>query len=252
MPPQTLPNLYTLPADVMDYLGTEATELRLDDHRFSSGQQVRCLADTAQGSTSLSVTALLFPILRGTTLNFDGGNMPAVVPVVLSATAPTGSVSLTVFPLTSQVNQDASARDSGVNAALAARLPKACNYGTSRVKLYCCSRYQDSDLATCWSANRWATALAAQWLCRRAGQPAPKSVDADCEEALEEMKQVNVGMLRIEDIGTRTAAWPFLVNTTVDIGYDVHKVRVEQSISDMIPVLYPQYVDWSDALWVEW
>lgn len=248
MPPLTLPNLYCLPADVMDYLSTEGVELRLDDHRFATGQQVRCVTDTAAGATSLPVTALSFPLLRGTTLNFDGGNMAAVVPVVLNATAPAGSVSLTVVPLTAAVNQDASARDSGVNAALAARLPKACAYATSQVKLYCCGRYDDSQLVNCWSANRWATALGARWLCRRAGSGAPASVEKDCEEALDEMNRVNGGQLRLEDIGTRTSGWPFLSNISVDVGYYVHKSRVELSISEGTPVQYPQYVDWNDSL----
>ncbi len=249
--PLTLPNLYCLPADVMDLLSSEGVDLRLDDHHFASGQQVRCVADAAAGATALSVVPLSYPLLKGTSLNFDGGGMAAVVPVTVATTAPTGSVFLTVAALSAGVNADASARDSGVNAALAARLPKACSYGTAQVKLYCCGRYDDSQLARTWSANRWATALAARWLCRRGASPAPESVEKDAEEALDEMRQVNAGQLRVEDIGTRTAAWPFYSNVTVDIGYSVHKVRVERTISEGTSVQYPQYVDWNDSLGVE-
>lgn len=249
--PAPLPNLYCTPADLYDYLSTEGVELRLDDHRLGTGQVVQVLEDVPLLATTVPVTALLFPILKGDTLHFDGGGTERVVDATLTSTAQKGDVSLAVVALTAPLDQYAQARDSGVNTALGVRLVKACQYGTSRVKLYCTSKYDDSVLVQSWSVNRWAVALAGQWLTRRGGQPSPASVEADAEEALEEMKQVSCGMLRIEDIPTRTAGWPFLSNVTLDISYDWHKVRVETGESEATPTQYAQFIAWNEAVWLE-
>jgi hypothetical protein len=247
----TLPNVYCSPQDVFDYLGTEGGQLRLDDHRLASGQQITLTAAASAGDGSLAVEPLARPLLAGTVLEFDGGGLAAVVEVTLAATARTGDASLSVQPLASALPALASAADSGVNLALAARLVKACRYGTSQVKLYACGRYDDADLASCWSANRWATALAARWLCKRQALACPQGVAEDAEEALDELKQVNAGLLRLEDVPTRTAGWPFLSNVTIDLGYDYARVRVEQPLSELTPTQYPQKVDWNSALWFE-
>jgi hypothetical protein len=252
MPLVNLPNLYCAPADIYDTLSTEGGQLRLDDHSLATGNLILATAAAAQGSTAIPCAALAQPLLAGTTLEFDGGGMPAVVEAVLSATAQIGATTLTVNALPNAIANQAQAFDSGVNVALAQRLVKACQYGTSQVKLYCCSRYNDSDLATAWSPNRWATALGARWLCSRRGQSPPKGVADQAEEALDEMKAVRVGMLDIEDIGTRTAGWPFISNVTVDIGYTYTKVRVEQPTSEGTPTQYGQFVDWNSALFLEY
>lgn len=245
-------NLYTQPADVMDWLGVDGTQLRLDDSLKGTGQKIQATATAAILATSLSITALAYPLLKGTVLEFSGAGMPAVSEVTLTATMPVGSTSLTVSALAAEIPVLADATDAGVNLALAARLVKACNYGTSQVKLYCCSRYNDSDLQTCWSANRWSTIAAAKWLCTRRAQGCPQSILADWEEALDEMKMVRTGALQLEDIGTRTAGWPFLTNVTVDIGWTVAKTRVEQQISEHTPTQYGQWIDWNSALLLEW
>jgi hypothetical protein len=197
------------------------------------------------------VQALQYPLLRGTVLQFDGGGMAAVVQVTLSAVAPTGSTSLSVTPLSADVSATSFANDSGVNVATAQRLVKGCQYGTSQVKLYCASRYDDNQLVQCWSVNRWATIAAAKWVCQRRSQACPIGLKEDWEEALEEMKQVKVGMLQLEDVGTRTSAWPFISNVTINIGYDFTRARVEMPLSELTPTQYPQHVDWNSLLWVE-
>lgn len=252
MPPVTLPNLYCLPSDVYDYLGTEGAQLRQDDHDLATGQVMTVQSAAAQGATSLSIDPLQYPLLPGTTLEFDGGGMSAVVEAVLTTLAVAGATSLSVAALPQQINQYAQARDSGVNVALAARLVKACNYATAQVKLYCCGRYDDSQLALSWSVNRWATNLGAKWMCRRRGGVTPKGVEEDAKEALEEMKYVQRGMLNIEDIGTRTAGWPFISNVSIQVGYDYAKLRVEQALSEPTPTQYGQYIDWNAALWIEY
>jgi hypothetical protein len=247
-----LPNLYCNPQDVFDWLGTEGVQLRLDDENLATGQQIAVTANASAGATSLAVTALSFPLLPGTVLEFNGGNMPvAPSEAVLTAVGKVGDTTLTVAALTNAVNVYATARDSGVNYALGQRLVKGCKYGTSRVKLYCSGRYQDSDLATCWSANRWATTFAAQWLCRRRAQPCPKSIEEDAKDALTEMMMVQSGKLQLEDIGTRTAGWPFLSNLAININYDYARLRVEPPLSEPTPTQYAQWIDWNSALYLE-
>jgi hypothetical protein len=257
MAPNALPNLYCSPNDIFDNLGSEGVQLRLDDHNQASGQVLQVTAATAVGGTSISITALIRPLLAGTVLEFDGGGMPALVQAVLTATAPIGSTSITVSPLVdgngvaTQVFQYAQATDSGVNLALAQRLIKGCIYGTSQVQLYCLNRYNDSDLKTAFEPNRWATALASRWVSSRRGQSPPTGVVEQADEALDELRQVRVGMLSIPGIGTRSAGWPFLSNFSLDIGYDYNKLRVEPQLSEGTPTQYPQHIDYNAALFLE-
>ncbi len=252
MPPQTLPNLYCVPSDLFDLLGVEAVQLRLDDPQVGTGQTITVTQDALQAATALSIAPLIYPLLRGTTLELLGAGTNPVTEVVLSATAQVGATSLSIGAAPGPILANSSAKDFGVNLATAARLAKACTYGTTRVKLWCCAKYQDSDLATCWSANRWAAAEAALWLCRRRGNPAPSAVEGEIKDARDEMKLVNGGQLRIEDIGTRNPAWPFISNVTVDIRYDIAKVRAQPGISEGTPTIYPQIVDWDDILSLNW
>jgi hypothetical protein len=161
-------------------------------------------------------------------------------------------MSLTVSPLLAQIDALATANDSGVNLAMAQRLVKACQYGTAQVKLYCCGRYDDSALVQSWSCNRWATALASKWICKRRAQSCPKGIAEDAKEAIDEMKAVQLGMLSIEDIGTRTSGWPFISNFSMDLRYDYNRVRVEPQLSEGTPTGYPQFVDWNAGLFLEY
>jgi hypothetical protein len=65
------------------------------------------------------------------------------------------------------------------------------------------------------------------------------------------MKQVRIGMLSIEDIGTRNSGWPFISNVSMNIGYDYNKVRVEPQLSEGTPTGYGQFIDWNAALSLE-
>lgn len=253
MPPQALPNLYCAPSDVFDLLGAAGTQLRLDDSLDASGQRVVVTgADLAAGATSVPVVPLLFPLLRGSVLEFEGSGDAAAVEARLAAVAPTGSTALAVSPLPAALNAGSAARDSGVNLAAAARLAKGCAYGTERVKVHCCHKYQDADLATSRSANRWATAFGALWVCRRRGNPPPAAVKDEADEALQEMRAVSAGHLLLPDVGTRNPQWPFFSNVTVELRYDVAKVRVQQNISERSPTTYPQWPDWDSILFLDW
>lgn len=240
-----LPNLYCLPSDVFDLLGTAGTQARLDDGLSASGQQVVVTADAVQGAVSLSVAPLIFPLLKGSVLEFSGGGMAANVEVQLSAVAQTGSLTLAVSALPAAVNNQAAALDSGVNLAQAARLTKACSYGTAAVKQRLTNRYDDSQLATAWSVNRWATAEAALWVCRRRGNPPPASVKDEVDEARATMREIQFGQAEVEDIGTRVPAWPWISNAIVDVRYDIARVRVQPAFSEGSQTYYGQWPDWN-------
>lgn len=251
-----LPNLYTLPNDLYDYYGASGVQLRLDDDGLATGLTICCTADAILEATSLNVSPIQSPLLKGSVLVFAGAGMAQALEVTLSAIARVGATSLTVNALLAPVNSGSTAQDNGINLATALRLTKACQFGTSRVKLYCCSRYDDSQLYANSTENgsvkRWATALAGEWLGRRRSQGCPKGIQLDAEESLDEMKAVKNNGLNIEDIGTRTAGWPFWSNSTVDLRYSYAKVRVEPITSEQTPTVYAQFVDWNSLLFFDY
>lgn len=250
--PITLSTLFTQPQDVWDVLSVEGVDLREDDHNLSTGQIITTSAAALVGATSITVSALPVPLLRGSELVFDGAEMPEPVKVSLSAVAQINDTSISVVALETAVNSGAQARDSGVNAATGARLLVGCQRGTSKVKLYCNARYDDSALALSGSVLNWATVCAAKFLATRRAQPCPKSILYDYEDCVEELKAVQCGQLSIEDIGTRGVDWPTIVNVTVNPGYDGMRARVQPAISEQTPTAYGQFVDWNSArfLWV--
>ena len=245
--PITLATLFTTPQDIWDLLSVEGVDLREDDHNLATGQIIVASADAAVGATTISVTALPVALLRGAQLTFDLAGMDVPVTVQLSAAAIVGATSISVTALTTAVNSGAQARDSGVNAATGIRLTRATQRGTSKVKLYCNQRYDDSQLVLSGTVNTWATVAASKWLCTRRAQGCPKSILEDYKESIEEMKMVQAGQLALEDIGTRGVDWPTLVNVIVNPGYDGMRARVQPGISEQTPTAYPQFIDWNSA-----
>lgn len=251
--PIALPNLYCTPNDIYEFVGIDAAQLRLDDQNQASGQQIQASADATIGATSISlVSGLQYPLLRGTHLTFSDAQMGTPVTAVLNAAANAAATSLAVVPLAVQVNSGGVAIDNGVNVWLAGMLVKACQIATAKCKLYLCNLYDDSQLVLSWSVNQWATAIGARWLGTRRYMAAPENVQAAYEEAIEEMKAVKNGELSIEDIGTRTSAWPFLSNITIADGMTYRKLRVESTISEQTTTQYPQAVDWGSYFCLEW
>ena len=172
-----------------------------------------------------------------------------VVPVTARLTAPAaiGATAIAVAALEAAIGAGAQARDSGVNAATGARLVVGTRKGTSRVKLYCNGRYDDSQLVLSGTVCDWATICAAKFLCTRRVQGCPKSLQADYDECIEEMKAVQAGQLAIEDIGTRGADWPTVTNIIVNPAYNGMQARVIPNISEGTPVAFHRYIDWSSA-----
>lgn len=250
--PVTLSTLFCTPQDVWDLLSVEGVDLREDDHNLATGQLITVTTDAPAGSTTLAVSAIPVALLAGAQLTFDGGNMSAPVTVKLTAAANVGATALFTTALSDAVYAASVARDSGINAATGARLLVATRTGTSKVKLYCNQRYDDSQLALSGTVNSWATYVAARWLCTRRGQGCPKGIAEDYKEALEEMRMVQSGQLSIEDIGTRGVDWPTVTNLTVDPSREFMRARVEPNISEQTPTGYAQFVDWNSAMVLEW
>ena len=246
--PITLTTLFCTAQDVWDMLSIEGVDLREDDHNIASGQIISTSADAIIGATTISVIALPVALLKGAELTFDGAGMTVPVTAQLTAVANIGATSLTVTALTTQINSGAQARDSGVNAATGARLLVGTRKGTSKVKLYCNQRYDDSQLALSGTVNDWATIGAAKWLCTRRAQGCPASIQDSYDEAIEEMRMVQAGQLAIEDIGTRGADWPTVTNISVNPGYDGMRARVQPNISEQTPTAFNQYIDWNSAV----
>ena len=246
--PITLTTLFCTPQDVWDYLSVEGVDLREDDSNLATGQIIETTAAAAVDDTSISVMALPVPLLKGAELTFLQGGMSVPAIAKLSAVAAVNATSISVTALETAIASGAQARDSGVNAATGARLVVGTRKGTSKVKLYCNQRYDDSQLALCGTALDWAVICASKWLCTRRGQGCPPSIMDDYEEALEEMRQVQTGTLSLEDIGTRGVDWPTVTNVIVNPGYDGMRARVQPNISEQTPTAYNQYIDWNSAV----
>lgn len=245
--PITLTTLFCSPSDVWDLLSTEGVDLREDDHNLATGQIITTSSSTVAGSTTIAVVATPVALLVGAQLTFDGGGMSYPTTVQLTSVASVGATSLSVQPALVTIPVGAIARDSGANAATGARLLVGARKGTSKVKLYCNARYDDSQLALSGTVLDWATLVAAKFLCTRRAQGCPKSILADYEEALEEMRMVQSGQLAIEDIGTRGVDWPSMTNIIVNPAYDGMRSRVQPGISEQTPTNYGQFIDWSSA-----
>lgn len=246
--PVTLSTLFCTPQDIWDTLSVVGVDLRLDDDNLATGQIIQTSAGAAAGATSISVVALPVALLRGAELTFLQAGMETPVVAQLSAAAAVGATSISVTALTAAINSGAQARDSGVNAATGVRMARATQHGTSKVKLYCNQRYDDSQLVLSGTVNDWATIVGCKWLCSRRAQGVPKSIAEECKEAIEEMRMVQSGQLAIEDIGTRGVDWPSIANVIVNSAYDGMRARVQPFISEQTPTGYSQFIDWNSAV----
>lgn len=79
MAPASQAILFCDGADVMDWLSSQAVDMRLDDNNLATGQVIRCVVDALTGATTLQITALRVPLIKGTVLQFNGGGMSETV-----------------------------------------------------------------------------------------------------------------------------------------------------------------------------
>ncbi len=243
--------LYCTPQDLYEQGSAEGVQLRLDDQNQASGQQVAVTADAAINAASISVAALQYGLLRGTRLVFSDAQMASPVEVTLSAVAAVGATSLTVVPLTVAVTNGAIALDNGVNVWLGGLLAKACYYATDRCNTYLCNRYETAALATSYTVNQFAITIALKWLTTRLFRAAPEQIVDAYKEVMDELEKIKDSKLNL-NLATRTSGTPFLSNVTVDIGYTIRKIRVEQAISEQTPTQYPQATDWNSYMLFEY
>lgn len=248
----TLSTLFCTPNDIWDMLSTEGVDLRLDDHNLATGQLITVATDAPATSTTISVNAIPVALLAGAQLTFEGGNMASAVTVSLTTAANVGATTLNCVALTDAVYAASQARDSGVNASTGRRLTVAARRGTSRVKLYCNQRYDDSQLKLSGSVLDWATTIACKYLCERRAQGCPKSIKSQYDEVMEELRMVQLGQLAIEDCGTRGSDWPVVTNVTVNPGRDGMRARVQPNMSEQTPTAYTQFIDWNSVLAFEY
>ncbi len=241
----TAPTLYCDPNDVYEYVSEEAAQLRLDDQNQASGQQVAVTAAAAVGAVSLTISALQYPLLRGTTLVFSAAGMDTPVTAVLSAAAAAAATALTVVALDAAINAGAMAADDGVNTWKAMNMLKACRIAADKVNSFCLVRYTASQLITSYVVQQWAVVIASRWLAKRRYMPAPSGIESDYEEAINDLQAVRANQMDVAGLSERTSAWPFVTNLTLIDGYTWTKLRVEPTISENTPTQYPQMVDWA-------
>lgn len=246
--PITYNTLFCQPSDIWDVLSVEGVDLRNDDSSLSSGQIISTVSDSPIGSTTIAVSPITAPLLGGTQLTFLQAGMPIPITVQLTAPVGIGSASLSVITTTADIPAGAQARDSGVNAATGARLVLGTRKGTSKVKLYCNSRYDDSELAKSGTVLDWTATVGSKFLCTRRAQGCPRSLAEQYDEVIEELRMVQSGQLAIEDIGTRGVDWPTVTNLTVNPSYEFMRSRVEPNMSEQTPTVYSQFIDWNSAL----
>lgn len=138
-----------------------------------------------------------------------------------------------------------------VDTGEAPRADEASAVGTGTVNRFCQMRYSPAQLANSWSVWDWATLIAAVWLCRRRGNPVPKSLLQARDEAIEEMREVQAGTITLEDIATRMSDAPAWSNSTLDPRYRTQQIRVQRRRSERTPRDVPVSPDYFDDVVVE-
>lgn len=141
--------------------------------------------------------------------------------------------------------------DGSVSTPESVRADEAAAVGTGTVNRFCQLRYTPTQLVTSWSVWDWATLCAAVWLCRRRGNPVPKSLLQERDEALEEMREVQSGTITLEDIAERVTDAPAWSNSTLDPRYRTQQARIQRRRSERTPRQQRVAADYFDDLVVE-
>ena len=244
--------LFCSPQDIYEQIGIDAAQLRLDDMNQASGQTVQATADAASGATSITISTLQYPLLKGTILQFTNAAMSDPIQATLSAVASVGATSLTVTALDSAITSGATATDNGVNVWLGGMMVKACRYAAAKIQDYCVTRYDATQLVQSYTVNQWAVTIAAKWLATRLYRAAPEQIQSAFLETIEELKEVKAGLYNIALAAPRTSEWPFMSNVTIDHRYTDRVVRVEPQLSEPTPTQYAQSIDWTSYYSIEW
>ncbi len=103
--------------------------------------------------------------------------------------------------------------------------------------------YRPEDLVTSAYINRRCTDMAVYYLMTRRGNSAPGSIQRRYEECLDWLQKIHDQKLEIPMLPVRHTQAPAFSNVRIDMRYPTHRVRVERSISEKTPTMYPQSVD---------
>ena len=243
MPPAALSTLYTDKSSVANLLGVTGLQLRLSDGGGRSG----AVTGATNASPVVITSAVPHGLVTGDLVALSGvaGNAGANEDWLVTV------LSSTTFSLDSSVGTGVYA-SGGTWTAIPfteqAFLTNGCNVGTSWVNRYCQTLYESIDLANSWSVWNWATIKACHWFCARRGNPIPGSLLNLYLEAKDELEQVKAGVMPIEDIGMRNTCFPCWVNLRMDLRFSMKTMRVQRSISDRTPALFPEKVDLNDQI----
>lgn len=131
------------------------------------------------------------------------------------------------------------------------RLTHILSKATAKCNLYLLERYAATQLADSWQVHHWASVIGARLLCLRRANPVPESLEAEYDEAIEEMSMVKANELSLGDIPQRENDQMAFSNTTVDQRYQTRRVRVQRPISDRSPTSIPQNRHWPSEFTVE-
>jgi hypothetical protein len=102
---------------------------------------------------------------------------------------------------------------------------------TDVVNQYVMGFYDEDVLANSLWVRAHATWIACVLICRRRGQPVPKSLIEQYNEVIEDLKAVRRGEIQIPRLPTSSNMLPAMSNLRVDDRFYSRKIRVNPSIS---------------------
>ena len=97
---------------------------------------------------------------------------------------------------------------------------------SEEINLYCRQRYSEAGLLTSSLVTRWATILAACFVCELRGNPVPASLAKEADRLLEEiLPNILAGKMNLPGIAYANDLRPAVSNLTVDRRWRFSKIR---------------------------
>ena len=133
---------------------------------------------------------------------------------------------------------------SQIGQADAAVVADCCDQASEEIITYLHERYLEADIVTSTLVNRWATVVAAVFLCQRRGNPVPESLLAEWQRILDPVSglcvQIADGQRQLPGIPSRCDMRPTWSNLQVDRRFIRNKTRVTKSNSSEAPTTLSQ------------
>ncbi len=121
---------------------------------------------------------------------------------------------------------------------------KARYSGTNKVFSYLLPKYSAAELALSPIACEWGTLFGCRYLMVRRGNPCPATLQADCDAAEAQMKEIMKGEAILPDAAPLATGLPSHANVRIDRNFPLGKVRVIRPESDETPADHAQRVDY--------